>query len=57
MGSSIELVSRQALIQLRVFLITFIQIFGVQYQFLLIAVLSILSVSLMTTLERYGLIL
>ena len=41
----------------RVFLITFIQMFGVQYQFLLIAVLSTLSVSLMTTLERYGFIL
>ena len=57
MGSNIESVLRRALIQVRVFLTTFIQMFGVQYQFLLIAVLNISSVSLMTTLERYGFIL
>ena len=57
MESSIESVSRQALIQVKVFLTTFIQMFGVQYQFLLIVVLNISSVSLMTTLERYGFIL
>ena len=57
MESSIESVSRQALIQVSVFLTTFIQMFGVQYQFLLIAVLSISSVSLMTALERYEFIL
>ena len=57
MGSSIKSVSRHALIQVMVFLTTFIQMFGVQYQFLLIVVLSISSVSLMITLERYEFIL
>ena len=57
MESSIELVSRQAFIQVKVFLTMFIQIFGAQFQFLLIAVLSTLSISLMTTLERSGFIL
>ena len=41
----------------KLFLTTFIQMFGVQYQFLLIAVLSLSSISLITTLERYGFIL
>ena len=53
MESSIELVSRQAFIQVKVFLTMFIQIFGAQFQFLLIAMLS----TLMTTLERSGFIL
>ena len=52
MGNSIESVSRQALIQVSMFLTTFIKMFGAQYKFLLIAVLNTLSVSLMTTLER-----
>ena len=56
-GSSTESVLRQTLIQVRVLLTTFIQMFGAQCQFLLIAALSTLSVSLMTTLERYGFIL
>ena len=56
MGSSIESVLRQALTQVRVFLTAFIQMFGAQYQFLLIAMLNTSSVSLMTTLERYGFI-
>ena len=57
MGSSIESVSRHALIQVMVFLTTFIQMFGVQHQFLFIVVLSISSVSLMITPERYEFIL
>ena len=57
LGSSIESASKQALIQVRVFLTTFIQMFGVQYQFLFIVVLSISLVLLMTTLEMYGFIL
>ena len=56
-GSSIESVLRQALTQARVFLTSFIKMFGAQYQFLLIAVLNTSLVSLMITLERYGFIL
>ena len=48
------LVSKQALIQVKEFLTMFIQMFKVQFQFLLIVVLSILLVSLLTTPERYG---
>ena len=57
MGSSIESVLRQALTQVRVFLTTFIQMSGAQYQFLLIAVLNTSLVSLMITLEMYEFIL
>ena len=49
--------SRQTLIQVRVFLTTFIKMFGAQYEFLLIAMLSTSPISLMTTVERYGFIL
>ena len=49
--------SRQTLIQVRVFLTTFIKMFGAQYEFLLIAMISTSPISLMTTVERYGFIL